>query len=124
MIILILISVILVYIIYNLINKESFLNLRDSHKKTIKKCCEDCLDKPKHLRSKDCPEISNNARKNLMKHYKQMYSNEEYNEIKEKLLKIDEDKNPKPIDERIKLNIKNEARERLYRGRVKPYSKE
>jgi hypothetical protein len=123
-IIVIVIQIILLgYILLIKNKKETFIQLRDDHKKQYNKCCnnERCYSKPPHLRKSECVKISENARNSLMKHYQQMYSNDEYNEIIRNIITNKNIKFPPSIDERVDLLISGEEREKLYRETVKPY---
>jgi hypothetical protein len=104
-------------------NKENFIQLRDDYKKKYNKCCDDesCYGKPPHLKKSQCKKISEESRNNLMKHYQQMYSNEEYNDIIRNIITNKNIKLPPSIDERVNLLISGEIREKLYRETVKPY---
>lgn len=111
----------IVYLLFFKKNNENYINLRDDHKQQYNKCCEgNCYDKPPHLRGSECPKISEKARENLKEYYKQMYTNEEYNKIVRDIYTKKELPDITNIDERIKLLISNETKEKLYRERVKP----
>lgn len=123
-IIVIIIQIILLgYILLFKKNKDNFIQLRDDYKKKYNKCCDDehCYSKPPYLRKSQCKKISEESRNNLMKHYQQMYSNDEYNEIIRNIITNKNIKFPPSIDERVNLLISGEAREKLYRETVKPY---
>jgi hypothetical protein len=58
---------------------ENLVNLDDSRKVELSKCCTDskCYSKPPHLR-KDCDANKASAKKELEKEFTQMYTQEEY----------------------------------------------
>jgi hypothetical protein len=59
--------------------QENIVNLDDSRKVELSKCCTDpkCYSKPPHLRT-NCNENKENAKKELDKEFQQMYTQEEY----------------------------------------------
>jgi hypothetical protein len=64
---------------------EHLVNLDDSRKVELSKCCtnKQCYNKPPHLRD-NCEENKKNAFNDLDKIFKEMYSQEEYyNKLKE-----------------------------------------
>ena len=60
-------------------NSEHIVNLDDSRKIELSKCCTDpkCYSKPPHLRD-NCQANKDEAKKELDKEFKQMYTQEEY----------------------------------------------
>jgi hypothetical protein len=60
-------------------NSEHIVNLDDSRKVELSKCCTEpkCYSKPPHLREK-CPQNKEDAKKELDKEFQQMYTQEEY----------------------------------------------
>jgi hypothetical protein len=124
-IIVIVIQIILLsYIVFFKNKKDHFLQLRNDHKIKYRKCCDDdkCYSKPPHLRKSKCKTITKEARNNLMNFYKQMYSNEEYNEIVKKIIQDSNKKirYPESVDSRVVLQKLGEEREEKYRMKVKP----
>ncbi len=59
--------------------QENIVNLDDSRKVELSKCCTDpkCYSKPPHLRT-NCAENKAAAKEELDKEFKQMYTQEEY----------------------------------------------
>jgi hypothetical protein len=59
--------------------QENIVNLDDSRKVELSKCCTDpkCYSKPPHLRT-NCNKNKEDAKKELDKEFKQMYTQEEY----------------------------------------------
>jgi hypothetical protein len=59
--------------------QENLINLDDSRKVELTKCCTDpkCYSKPPYLRE-NCIKNKNNAREQLESKFKQMYTQEEY----------------------------------------------
>jgi hypothetical protein len=60
-------------------NSEHIVNLDDSRKVELSKCCTEpkCYSKPPHLRE-NCPQNKEEAKKELDKEFQQMYTQEEY----------------------------------------------
>jgi hypothetical protein len=60
-------------------NAENIVNLDDSRKIELSKCCTDpkCYSKPPHLRI-NCEENKNNSKEMIDKTFTQMYTQEEY----------------------------------------------
>ncbi len=58
---------------------EHIVNLDDSRKVELSKCCTEpkCYSKPPHLRG-NCPQNKEEAKKELDKEFQQMYTQEEY----------------------------------------------
>jgi hypothetical protein len=58
---------------------EKIVNLDDSRKVELSKCCTEpkCYSKPPHLRE-NCPQNKESSRKELEKEFQQMYTQEEY----------------------------------------------
>jgi hypothetical protein len=79
---------------------EHIVNLDDSRKIELSKCCTDakCYSKPPHLRD-NCIVNKENAKKELDKEFQQMYTQEEYY-TKLNELNIINDLNNKQIDEK------------------------
>ncbi len=59
--------------------QENIVNLDDSRKVELTKCCSDpkCYSKPPYLRE-NCQKNKNNAKEQLESEFKQMYTQEEY----------------------------------------------
>lgn len=89
-------------------NQENIVNLDDSRKIELSKCCTEpkCYNKPPHLRD-NCLINKQEAKEELDKEFKQMYTQEEYYK---KLDDLGVDKNfqNKVIDENYiaKMNLK------------------
>lgn len=89
-------------------NQENIVNLDDSRKIELSKCCTEpkCYNKPPHLRD-NCLTNKQEAKEELDKEFKQMYTQEEYYK---KLDDLGVDKNfqNKVIDENYiaKMNLK------------------
>jgi hypothetical protein len=79
---------------------ENIVNLDDSRKIELSKCCTDskCYSKPPHLRN-NCLLNKENAKKELDKEFQQMYTQEEYYK-KLNDLDIIKDLNNKQLDEK------------------------
>jgi hypothetical protein len=83
-------SIIILLSIKLILNKkENLINLRYDHKEEVGKCCkcknkDNCIHKPFYL-TFDCDENIQLARDTLSAFYKLMYTNEEYNRIREKI---------------------------------------
>jgi uncharacterized membrane protein YraQ (UPF0718 family) len=60
-------------------SSEHIVNLDDSRKVELSKCCTEpkCYNKPPHLRE-SCPQNKEEAKKELDKEFQQMYTQEEY----------------------------------------------
>jgi hypothetical protein len=92
LLILIIVSFIIGFIVskmyYNNYNndKEHLVNLDDSRKEALTKCCdnEKCYSKPPYLR-KNCIENKNKSLKDLESQFKQMYTQDQYYEKIDKL---------------------------------------
>ena len=57
--------------------QESFINLDDSRKIELTKCCKDCYFKPEFLRT-ECEENKKKAFEELSKQFQEMYTQEQY----------------------------------------------
>ncbi len=70
---------VLVGIYIKKIGQENLINLDDSRKVELTKCCTDpkCYSKPPYLRE-DCIKNKEKAKEELDKEFKQMYTQEEY----------------------------------------------
>ena len=64
---------------YNKEKQENIVNLDDSRKVELSKCCTEpkCYSKPPHLRD-NCQQNKDQAKVELDKEFKQMYTQEEY----------------------------------------------
>lgn len=84
----------------NIKKKENLINLDDSRKKELTKCCTDskCYSKPPHLRE-NCLKNKEDAKNELDKSFQQMYTQEEYYK-KLNDLDIIKDLNNKQLDEK------------------------
>ncbi len=73
------VSGILITIKFLKFNTEHIVNLDDSRKVELSKCCTEpkCYSKPPHLRE-NCPKNKEEAKKELDKEFQQMYTQEEY----------------------------------------------
>jgi hypothetical protein len=80
-------------------NQENIINLDDSRKVELSKCCTDskCYSKPPHLRD-NCETNKKEATNELEQNFKQMYSQEEYYKKLDEL-KITKDMSEKQLDE-------------------------
>jgi hypothetical protein len=80
-------------------NQENIVNLDDSRKIELSKCCTDskCYSKPPHLRD-NCNNNKREANEQLDQNFKQMYSQEEYYKKLDEL-KITKDMSEKQLDE-------------------------
>lgn len=85
-VIIMVIIVIMIIIIIIIKKKEHIVNLNESHKTDLKKCCQagKCISEPSFLKE-DCKEIKINSLKILKKEYDQMFSKEMYNKLLNKL---------------------------------------
>ncbi len=74
--------------------KEGLVNLDESRKKMLTKCCENppCYDKPPYLRE-NCIENKENADKQLDTQFKQQYTQEEYYKLLNDLNILKEENN-------------------------------
>ena len=85
------IIILIVYLSYknSFKNNENLINLRYDNKDEVAECCkcknkDNCIHKPHYL-TFDCEENINMAKGVLKDFYKLMYTNEEYNKIREKI---------------------------------------